>query len=169
MAWCFGLSFSMIFSMSIWCIAYLHEHGYVWKWGMPQTCFREKWSNMKFEDKRCQTMNWWYSIYVYIYIYIIIYRYLRDTNDNYDTYEILWYIMIPFSDLSQSFPWDDPHVVTYDTDRRRVGSSSAASRPFGKPVTCALVGAGEKRMGDVLAPFLGQAILRVENIYHLVI
>ena len=104
-----------------------------------------------------------------VYIYIIIYRYLRDTNDNYDTYEILWYIMIPFSDLSRSFPWDDPHVVTYDTDRRRVGSSSAASRPFGKPVTCALVGAGEKRMGDVLAPFLGQAILRVENIYHLVI
>ena len=32
--------------------------------------------------------------------------------------------------------------------------------------TCDMrLGAGEKRMGDVLAPFLGQAILRVENIY----
>jgi hypothetical protein len=27
------------------------------------------------------------------------------------------------------------------------------------------LGAGEKRMGDVLAPFLGQAILRVEKKY----
>jgi hypothetical protein len=112
-----------------------------WAWvclkmGDAPNMLQGKWSNMKFEDKRCQTMNWWYSIY--IYIHIMIYRYLRDTNDNYDTYEILWYIMIPFSDLSQSFPWDDPHVITYDTDRRRVGSSSAASRPFGKPVTCAL-------------------------------
>ena len=135
MAWCFGLSFSMIFSMSIWCIAYLHEHGYVWKRGMPQTCFRENdqtW-NLKIKDVKP-----WIDDTVYIYIHIMIYRYLRDTNDNYDTYEILWYIMIPFSDLSQSFPWDDPHVITYDTDRRRVGSSSAASRPFGKPVTCAL-------------------------------